>query len=104
MSSSARATFSPSTMILKFCAVLFSIFDANVPSLTLDPNLPAGAVGAGQQGEFFRLVHGVVCARHHNLISRLPALLYFILQVQHHLVRSVHLEARDGETWGTAII
>lgn len=64
-----------------------------VLSLTLYPNLPAGAVGAGQQGELFSLMHGIVCAGYYNLVSRFPGLLHFILQVQHHLVHSVHLEA-----------
>ena len=61
--------------------------------LTLYLDLPAGAVRAGQQGELFSLVHGVVCAGNYNLISRSPGLLHFILQIQHHLVHSIHLEA-----------
>lgn len=71
-----------------------------VLSLTLYPDLPAVAVRAGQQGKLFRLVHGVVCAGNYNLIPGSPGLLHFILQVQHHLVHSIHLEAWDGETWG----
>ena len=62
-------------------------------SLTLYPDLPAGAVRAGQQGKLFSLVHGVVCAGNHNLTPGLPGLLHFILQIQHHLVHSIYLEA-----------
>ena len=66
--------------------------------LTLDQDLPAGAVGAGQQGELLRLVHGVVGAGNHDLVARLPGLLHLVLQVQHHLVHSVDLKARDRKT------
>ena len=69
-------------------------------SLTLYPDLPAGAVRAGQQGKLFSLVHGVVCAGNHNLTPGLPGLLHFILQIQHHLVHSIYLEAWDRETCG----
>ena len=67
-------------------------------SLTLYLDLPAGAVRAGQQGELFSLVHRVVCASNYNFIPGSPGLLHFILQIQHHLVHSIHLEAWDWET------
>lgn len=47
--------------------------------LTLYPDLPAAAVGTGQQGKLLSLVHGVVSTRHDNMISWLPRCLYFIL-------------------------
>lgn len=74
-----------------------------VLSLTLYPDLPAAAVRAGQHSKLFSLVHGVVRAGNYYLIPGLPGLLHFILQVQHHLVHSIHLEAWDGETWGDII-
>lgn len=62
-------------------------------SLTLYPDLPAGAVRTGQQGKLFGLVHGVVCAGNDNTIPSSPGVLHLILQVQHHLVHSIHLKA-----------
>lgn len=63
------------------------------PLLTLYPDLPAGAVRAWQQGKLFSLVHGIICTSNNNLIPGFPGLLHFILQIQHHLVHSIHLEA-----------
>lgn len=65
----------------------------HVSVLTLYPDLPACAVRAGQQGKLLSLVHGVVCAGNYDLIPRFPGLLHFILQVEHHLVHSIHLKA-----------
>lgn len=67
--------------------------------LTLYPDLSAGTLRTWQQCKLFSLVHGVVCAGNYNLISRFPGLMHLILQVKHHLIHSIHLEARDWESW-----
>ncbi len=71
---------------------ILSMTHTPLSSLTLYPDLPAGAVRAEQQSKLFCLVHGIVCAGNYNLIPRLPGLLHFILQIQHDLVHSIHLE------------
>lgn len=69
-------------------------------SLTLYPELCFGAVGAGQQCELFGLVHGIISTGHHDPVSWPPAA-HVVLYVQDHLVHHVHLESRNGVTWGT---
>lgn len=54
---------------------------ANLPSLTLYLDLPAGALTTRQQRELFSLVHGIVCTSNYNKIAWFPGLLDFILQV-----------------------
>lgn len=48
-------------------------------TLTLYPDLPAGAVRTWQQGKLFSLMHGVVCTGNYNAIPRFPGLLHIML-------------------------
>lgn len=63
-------------------------------SLTLDLHLVGCASRAGQKGELFRLVHGVVGTGHHHPIPRSPAL-WLVSQLQDAAVGQ-HVDRNEG--------
>lgn len=64
--------------------------------LTFDPDLVRLAVWAGQQRELFSLVHGIICAGHHNPILRPPAH-RLLCKIQDTTVqRHVHRDRDEG--------
>lgn len=60
---------------------------------TFDFDLETAALGTGEQRELLGLVHGVVCACNHDLVSRFPAT-DIIKQVKLHTIHDFH-----PETW-----
>lgn len=67
-------------------------------SVTFDLDLKATAFGAGDERELLGLVHGIVCACNHNVLSRLPAA-NIVQQMKLHSINNLHPETGKRNTY-----
>lgn len=58
---------------------------------TFDFDLEAVALRTGEESELFRLVHRIVCACNHDLVSRFPTT-NIIQQMKIHSIHNLHPE------------